>query len=212
MAWDDDTDRDGQRPASLTVELYADGESTGLTAEVTGGNEAESWSHVFEALPVHADQGNVIVYTLALVGDTPSGYTVVPDQTKPAMELKHEISRTDVTATVTWDHESDINGLEPIDLYVELTVDGVATGEVAKLTAANNWSYTWPGRYVYHDHGTAYEYSFIVSEQSLSQLPDGVEVVVDGTEGTVIHSTFRVSGTVGDAAGFPSQGGYRVRL
>ena len=69
---------------------------------------------MFEALPVHADQGNVIVYTLALVGDTPSGYTVVPDQTKPAMELKHEISRTDVTATVTWDHESDINGLEPL--------------------------------------------------------------------------------------------------
>lgn len=188
VTWDDDTDRDGQRPESLTVELYADGESTGLTAEVTGGNEAESWNHVFEALPVYADQGNVIVYTLALVGDAPSGYTVVPDETTPAMELKHEISRTDVTATVTWDHKSDINGLEPIDLYVELTVDGVATGEVAKLTAANNWSYTWPGRYVYHDHGTAYEYSFIVSEQSLSQLPDGVEVVVDGTEGTVIHS------------------------
>lgn len=82
MTWDDDTDRDGQRPESLTVELYADGESTGLTAEMTGGNEAESWNHVFEALPVYADQGNVIVYTLALVGDAPSGYTVVPDETR----------------------------------------------------------------------------------------------------------------------------------
>lgn len=45
-----------------------------------------------------------------------------------------------------------------------------------------------------------------MSEQSLSQLPDGVEVVVDGTEGTVIHSTFQASGTVEDAAGFPVEG------
>ena len=66
--WDDSNDQDGKRPNSVTVTLYADGQSTGQSLTL---NEANGWKGTFENL-AESENGKKINYT---VKETPvSGY------------------------------------------------------------------------------------------------------------------------------------------
>ena len=74
--WDDGDDEDGIRPDSVTVALYADGEDTGLTVELSEEND---WTATFEKLAAYAydADGNAteIAYAIAET-DVPEGYVV----------------------------------------------------------------------------------------------------------------------------------------
>ena len=68
--WKDEDNKDGMRPASITVKLLADGKETGQTATVS---ETSGWTYEFTGLDRY-QEGKEIAYTVEEV-NVPDGYT-----------------------------------------------------------------------------------------------------------------------------------------
>jgi len=68
--WKDEDNKDGIRPASITVKLLADGKETGQTATVS---ETNGWTYEFTGLDRY-QEGKEIAYTVEEV-NVPDGYT-----------------------------------------------------------------------------------------------------------------------------------------
>ncbi len=68
--WKDEENKDGIRPASITVKLLADGKETGQTATVS---ETSSWTYEFTGLDRY-QEGKEVAYTVVEV-NVPDGYT-----------------------------------------------------------------------------------------------------------------------------------------
>ena len=68
--WEDSDNKDGIRPGSITVELYADGRATGNTLVLSSDND---WSGAFKDQVQYNEDGELINYTISEV--SVSGYT-----------------------------------------------------------------------------------------------------------------------------------------
>lgn len=68
--WSDDNDAAGKRPASVVVDLLANGTATGKTVTLTADN---NWTATFEGLDYEDVSGNKITYTLS--EENVDGYT-----------------------------------------------------------------------------------------------------------------------------------------
>ena len=73
--WEDLDNAYGIRPDSITLNLYADGEDTGLDA--TASEETE-WTYEFEEQPKYDEDGSLIEYTIKETAV--KGYTVSYDE------------------------------------------------------------------------------------------------------------------------------------
>ena len=115
--WDDDNNRDGVRPVSVVVELYADGK---LNASYTL-TAADGWKHTFENLYVYnntkkieysireiVNNGN---YSGVVSNSTPYNFTVVNT---------HVPAVTSVNVTKVWDDDSNRDGVRPVSVVVVL--------------------------------------------------------------------------------------------
>ena len=69
--WDDQEDKDGLRPKSVKVQLYADGKKSGDVIELSAENK---WTHTFANLDKNV-KGKAVTYTGEEV-DVPRGYQV----------------------------------------------------------------------------------------------------------------------------------------
>ena len=134
--WDDTDDQDGVRPASITVNLLADGEKI-QSKTVTA---ADGWKYSFEGLPQFKD-GKKITYT---VSEQPvDGYKTTIDGT--AITNTHETEKTSVFVEKKWEDQDNKDGSRPSSVSVQLYANGKASGDPVTLDAANGWKYTWSG-------------------------------------------------------------------
>lgn len=95
--WDDGDDKDGLRPKTIKVQLYADGKKAGEVVELSVDNK---WTYTFTDL-VEKANGKAISYTVEEV-DVPEGYQVSKiDDGKGNVVLtnKHEPSIPPTTTT-----------------------------------------------------------------------------------------------------------------
>ena len=181
--WDDDNDRDGKRPKSITFELYRDDElmdSVTVTAE-------DDWKYEFSDLPKgYADQsvedhisfyryevkeGAVEYYT-----SESSGVEVDPEDSNHLIcdyTNHHTIEKVTVSGTKSWDDYNDQMGYRPEQIKVILNRDGVKLDEVT-TSEAEDWSYSFVDLYKYHDGGK--EYTYTVTEEPVP----GYTLKVDG--------------------------------
>ena len=127
--WNDDNDRDGIRPESLTVQLYADGElvkdAQNKPVEITL-NEGNNWSGKFTGLDAYKN-GQLITYTVKEV------YTeVLTESTDSASTYKLDAANTSMgqatvdqtTKEVTWS---------------EAVITNVHTPETVEITITKIW-------------------------------------------------------------------------
>ncbi len=145
--WNDADNQDGVRPATVQVQLYANGVATGEAVELSAAN---NWHYQWTDLEKNAD-GKAIAYT---VGEAEvAGYTpaisggLVADGTSYSYKLTntHEAAETSVSVSKAWVDANDQDGIRPASVQVQLFANGVATGEAVELSAANGWSYEWAG-------------------------------------------------------------------
>ena len=129
--WEDGNNRDGIRPRSITVKLFADGVDTGKTAVLNADN---SYTETIDGLPKYKD-GNVIAYTwqepeitgYELTGDSTSNYTTTITNT-------HETATTQVSVTKVWNNaDGTDNAPEGANVVFELYANGVSTGKTVIL-------------------------------------------------------------------------------
>ena len=139
-SWNDSNDQDGLRPASIKVQLYADGKASGNPVALS---EKNNWTTTFDHLDKNA-KGKEIVYTVKEV-DQIDGYTATIDDSNKGNVIitnTHTPEVTKVSGTKTWDDKNNQDGIRPSKITVNLLADGkkVATKVV---TVDNDWRYTF---------------------------------------------------------------------
>ena len=181
--WDDDNDRDGKRPKSVTIELYRDGEliDTAVVSKETG------WKYEFINLPkayvdmsleehVHnytyeVKEGAVEYYT-----STSTGVVTDPeDESHLICDFTNHCKpeKISVDGTKSWDDFDNRLGLRPQTIKVILNRDDKKYSEVT-TSEAQNWTYSFKDLHKYHDGGK--EYVYTVTEEPVP----GYTLTVDG--------------------------------
>ena len=178
--WDDDNDRDGVRPDSITVRLYADGVEVSHVVV----RSSDDWSYSFENLPKYKG-GALIVYTVS--EDDIEGYT--SEVNGFDITNTHAPEVITVSGVKTWDDNDDQDGIRPDSITVRLYADGVEVAEKS-VTSADGWSFAFANMPKYKNGAMI---SYTITEDSV----DGYETVIDSFVITNTHTpdTLTVSGT-----------------
>ena len=179
--WTDSDNQDGIRPASVTVQLYADGTASGAPVDL---NAANNWSHTWSGLAKKANKTD-IKYTVDEVS-VPEGYT----KTVSANEAKTEyvITNTHVTETTeatvkkVWNDSNDQDGKRPAKLTVNL-MNGNTVVSTVTLSEENGWEAT-VSNLPKKENGTVISYSW-----SEGSMPEGYSLEGSVTSGTVTTLT-----------------------
>ena len=163
--WNDNDDKDGNRPPFVTARLYADGVEIAnypLTAE-------NGWKHTFTDLPRYLDDNKTeIVYTVGedavpMYSAQINGYNIVNDYTP---EL------TSISVSKVWKDDNDALKLRPTSIAMTLS-DGQKDVMVVVLKESNGWTAT-VNNLPTVVNGKAAKYSW-KEQDVLSYVPDGVQ-------------------------------------
>jgi len=166
--WLDNNDQDGIRPASVTVQVFADGEEYRLV-ELTA---RDGWTLTVTGLPKYSN-GHEIVYSVGEVGVS-DGYLAVLDGLN--IINIHLPELTEVNVSKVWDDNNNNDGKRPGSVTVELLADGVVV-DTAVLDESNDWKYTFDELAKYANG------KLIVYNISESDVPEGYTVKVVFCEG-----------------------------
>ena len=166
--WDDDSNRDGKRPAEIQVRLLADGEQYGDVVTLKDG----AWSHTWTKLPKNKD-GQKITYSVEELNKDDLealGYTstVTPGETSYKIVNSRDTDKTSVSVRKAWEDDNNREGVQPQKVTVELLANGTVKESVE--LEGDAWSYTWNNLPV-NENGAKITYS--VREV----VPDGYQLV-----------------------------------
>ena len=178
--WDDDNNRDGKRPASIQVDL----EANGKVIKTVTLYDSSNWMHTEKGLPkVDAEQKD-IVYTWR-EHEVGNGYTVTnPGATSGTVTTitnSYGPEKIDIPVQKVWEDNNNEKQLRPAQIAVQLFADGEAIGEPVVLNEANGWKYTWTGMNKNANptgaSGSAKPIKYSVAE---TEVPAGYTPTVDG--------------------------------
>ena len=187
--WEDDNNNDGLRPESVNVNLYADNEVI-RTIDVA---KSSDWKYSFNDLYVYRvghenEESGKIVYRVAET-QSYNGYSSSVDGYN--ITNKHEIEKTEVSGTKTWDDNKNQDGKRPEKITVRLYANEkeVKSQEV-KPDESGNWKYSFTGLNKYEN---GKEISYTVKEDEVA----GYEATINGNNITNKHEIEKteVSGT-----------------
>lgn len=188
-AWNDDGDRDGIRPDSVTVKLLADGKNTGKTLVL---NEANEWTGAFTELDMYKNHGTLIKYTVVEKDKYP-GYksSIVKAENGNIFTITntHTPERISASGTKTWNDAGNQDGIRPDSITVRLMANGQKI-DSKKVTEADDWSWTFDNLYKF-ENGKKIVYS--VKEDPV----EGYTCKVDGMNITNTHELEMTQITIG---------------
>ena len=178
--WKDENNQDGKRPASIAVDVYANGQKLAdKTVTVTGGSTDAEWTAQTTDLPIFDANGQKITYTIG--EEQLDGYDA------PEVEQKNLTvtnSRTPekiaIKASKKWDDAENQDGKRPANVVVKLYKEvGGQKSEVANrtLTEADQWA---------------------IEFTNLNKYEKGQEVVYSLEEDAVPHYQSQVTGNAAD--------------
>ena len=171
--WDDDNDRDGLRPDSVTLDLYADGEK--VNTETLDANNG--WNYTFEDFNKF-NNGKEIEYIIETV-NVPNNYDVSYDGY--TITYNHTPERTSVDASIIWNDDNNRDGLRPDNVTLDLYADGEKVNTATFTGTGDNWYHTFENLYRY-DSGK--EIVYTIKEVDVS---NGYETSTDGFVITNVH-------------------------
>ena len=185
--WDDNNDQDGKRPNSVTVTLYADGQSTDQSLTL---NESNRWKGTFENLAEY-ENGKKINYTVqetpvsgyasATTGSASEGFTITNSYTPETITI---------SGSKTWNDNNNQDGKRPASITIRLYANGTElTDKELTVTADNDWKWSFTDLPKYAD-GKLITYT--ITEDSV----DGYTSAVNGYDVTNTYSPEQTSVTV----------------
>ena len=179
--WDDSSNQDGIRPASVTVQLYADGTASGAPVDL---NAANNWSHTWSGLAKKANKTD-IKYTVDEVS-VPADYTKTVSTNEAKTEYvitnTHVTETTEATVKKVWNDSNDQDGKRPAKLTVNL-MNGNTVVSTVTLSEENGWEAT-VSNLPKKENGTVISYSW-----SEGSMPEGYSLEGSVTSGTVTTLT-----------------------
>lgn len=128
--WNDDENRDGIRPDSVTVRLYANNKEIAHKSV----NAQSGWKYEFTDLD-EFKAGQKIIYTVS--EDAVEGYTTSYD--KFNLFNTHDINKLSVSVRKAWNDNENQDGIRPESVTVRLYKNDVATDKTLTLSDKNGW-------------------------------------------------------------------------
>lgn len=192
--WDDDHDRDGIRPDSVTIKLHIHKES-GSSEELLILTVNDRWEGGFSDLDEYSD-GKKIIYTISEVpvegyhslihGNETTGYTVANHHTPDKVIIEGE---------KVWDDDDNQDGKRPEDVTVRIHANGVEI-RVLTISAATEWK--WKVEDLpKNENGHAITYT--VTEDEVTDYSTAYSTTHD-TENGIYHTTITNSYTPGQTS------------
>ena len=168
--WDDNDNAAGARPASIVVNLLADG----LVVDTMTVTAENNWAYAFRNLRKYLD-GKEIVYTVSeqqVEGYTPSidGYNITNRYTP---------GYTYLAGNKVWNDGDDVDGLRPNSVTIRLYRDGEMI-RTAQANVGNNWTFMFTDLPIAAADG--HEYLYTITE-------DGVMGYTSTINGTTVVNT-----------------------
>ena len=154
--WDDNNNQDGKRPEKITVRLYANEKE--VKSQEVKPDESGNWKYLFTGLNKY-ENGKEIKYTVK--EDKVEGYTSTIDHYN--ITNKHEIEKTEVSGTKTWEDKDNQDGKRPESIKVNLLADGKVV-DSKEVSAKDKWTYKFENLNVYKN-GQKIKYT--ISEDSI---------------------------------------------
>ena len=181
-AWEDNNNQDGKRPESITIHLLANGEE--IKSQGVKPDESGNWKYSFTGLNKY-ENGKEITYTVK--EDKVEGYTSTIDHYN--ITNKHEIEKTEVSGTKTWEDNNNQDGKRPESITINLLANGKKVSSTT-ATAASNWKYSFTDLNKYSE---GKEITYTVKEDEVA----GYEATINGNNITNKHEIEKteVSGT-----------------
>ena len=192
--WKDEDNKDGIRPASVTVALLANGKETGKTAIATAET---GWKYEFTELDRYQN-GKAIEYTVKEVG-VPTGYTAT--ETGMNVTNTHTPEKTSVKGKKIWKGDENHKDARPASITVKLLADGKETGQTATVSETSGWTYEFTGLDRYQE---GKEIAYTVEEVN---VPDGYTASVEGYNITNTHTPEKPTPGKPNEPGKPKKGG-----
>ena len=154
--WEDKDNQDGKRPKSITIHLLANGEE--IKSQEVKPDESGNWKYSFTNLDKYS-KGKEIAYTVK--EDEVTGYEATINGNN--ITNKHEIEKTEVSGTKTWDDNKNQDGKRPESITINLLANGKKVSSTT-ATAASNWKYSFTGLNKYEN---GKEISYTVKEDKV---------------------------------------------
>ena len=165
--WDDADNRDGKRPESITINLFANGQKVASKTLTADTNQGNIWNWSFTDLDKKKD-GKDIVYTVT--EDVVMGYATTISGTTITNTYRPEV--TQISGTKTWLDSNNQDHKRPDSITINLLADGkIKLSTTTNATA--NWAYSFTDLPVY-ENGTKIIYTI------QEVVPEGYTVSYDG--------------------------------
>ena len=162
--WNDDGNRDGIRPESITVSLYAkaDGVAKHKVDEAIL-NEKNLWTATISGLAKNVN-GKPYTYTWE-EENVPEGYTLTTgydseDTSKTILTNTHTPETVNATVVKVWDDADNQDGKRPQDLTVTLMKNETVPMQTVTLNATNSWT-AKVENLAKNENGTPIRYSWV---------------------------------------------------
>ena len=181
--WDDNLDQDGARPDSINIRLIGTVNGEVVVNEpqtVEGANDVETWSYQFNGMPIYYHDQEI---TYTVEEETVEGYTTVPT----ALNVTNTYIPETVSYTVSkeWNDSDDNDRLRPTSITVHLYAGDTEIDSV-EISAANNWTYSFPNLPKFANHGEAIEYR--VEEDPVEEYEDPEIIPVTEYESVIVNT------------------------
>lgn len=167
--WEDQDNKEGNRPEKITVQLIANGK---YTVEIRDLDENNEWKTTFKDLPTQLGDENISYsvkevkvkgYQSKITGNAKDGF-IITNKKDNSVEPNVPPTR-DVKVTKKWNYIADKNKNYSIDkIEVELYRNGVATDEKLVLSKENNWTGSFTKLPVYESMKDFKIYTYTIKE------------------------------------------------
>ncbi len=168
--WNDADNQDGKRPASITVNLLANG----TVKDSKTVTQKDNWTYTWKDLPKY-ENGSEIKYTVT--ENKVEGYQATSDGIN--IINNYTPGKTSVSVVKAWADENDKDAIRPASVSATLYADG-ATVDTQVLSADNGWTYTWTDLDEMKDGKT------IVYTVDEAVVPEGYGKAVTENNGTFV--------------------------
>lgn len=172
--WQDDNDRDGVRPESISVAVY-NGNNKIQEQTITA---QDNWHYTFDDL-LKYENGHEIIYSIQ---ESPvEGYNTIYHGTD--IINSREPEQTNVNVRKVWDDNDNQDGIRPDYITVRLLENGQDTGKTCILSSNSRWMggfYNLPK----YDQGQEIQYSIEEVDVPVGYIPsiaqtDGVWTITN---------------------------------
>ena len=185
--WVDEDNRDGARPESITINLFAD--KVKVASKEVKVDDDGNWKFAFTELEKYA-KGEVkreVVYTIEEVdvdgySKEISGYDVTNT---------HEIETIKFNITKTWEDYEDNDGKRPESITIRLFADGKEIDSF-EMTAENEWTYSSDTLPRYKKGEVKQEIIYTIKEDEIEgydSIISDPEIITDDNQGKTINNS-----------------------